>query len=39
MIPQNDLAVAAIALHDGHDLVVGASDEKHFARSPTSGSS
>jgi predicted nucleic acid-binding protein len=34
MIPENDLAVAATALHEGHDLVVGASDEKHFRRVP-----
>jgi predicted nucleic acid-binding protein len=34
LIPANDLAVAATALHLGFHLVVGDEDEKHFRRVP-----
>jgi tRNA(fMet)-specific endonuclease VapC len=31
-IPSNDLAIAASAVHFGHELLVGAADEEHFRR-------
>lgn len=34
LIPANDIAVAATALHLGFDLVVGDEDEGHFRRVP-----
>lgn len=34
LIPANDIAVAATALHLGFDLVVGTEDEAHFRRMP-----
>lgn len=34
LIPANDIAVAATALHLGFDLVVGDEDEAHFRRVP-----
>ena len=34
LIPANDLAVAATALHLGFGVLVGAADEKHFRRVP-----
>ena len=33
-IPSNDLAIAAIAVRFGHDVLVGASDEAHFRGIP-----
>lgn len=33
-IPSNDLAVAATALHHGHELLVGENDEAHFRSVP-----
>lgn len=33
-IPSNDLAVACTALHYGHDVLVGSSDEAHFRSVP-----
>lgn len=35
LIPANDLAVAATALHLGFGVVVGAGDEGHFRRVPS----
>ena len=34
LIPANDIAVAATALHLGFDLVIGGEDEAHFRRVP-----
>lgn len=34
LIPANDLAVAATALHLGSAVVVGSADEAHFSRVP-----
>jgi tRNA(fMet)-specific endonuclease VapC len=34
LIPANDIAVAATALHLGFDLIVGGEDEAHFRRIP-----
>lgn len=33
-IPANDLAIAALALHHGHDILVSARDEHHFRAVP-----
>ncbi|MEE8409087.1 MAG: PIN domain-containing protein, partial [Myxococcota bacterium] len=33
-IPANDLAVASLAVHFGHELVVGPQDEHHFRKVP-----
>ena len=33
-IPANDLAIAATAVHHGHDLLVGSCDEAHFRAVP-----
>ncbi len=33
-IPSNDLAVASTAIHFGHDVLVGVSDEAHFRSVP-----
>jgi predicted nucleic acid-binding protein len=35
LIPANDLAVAATAVHLGFGVLVGARDEQHFRRVPT----
>ena len=39
LIPANDLAVAATALHLGYGVVVGPQDEAHFRSVPGLGSS
>jgi len=33
-IPSNDLAIAATALHHGHEVLVGSCDEAHFRSVP-----
>lgn len=33
-IPANDLAIAALAVHHGHELLVGPNDERHFRTVP-----
>ncbi len=33
-IPSNDLAIGSLAVHFGHDLLVGPLDEHHFRRIP-----
>ncbi len=33
-IPQNDLSIAATAVHFNHTLVIGPADEKHFRQVP-----
>jgi tRNA(fMet)-specific endonuclease VapC len=33
-IPSNDLAIGSLAVHFGHELLVGPQDEAHFRRIP-----
>jgi predicted nucleic acid-binding protein len=33
-VPSNDLAIGALAIHFGHELLVGPRDEGHFRRIP-----